>query len=68
MMPKGGGMDLYDRLGRERPALRDKMVFMTGGTFTEPATHFLKTVPNPRLMKPFAIDDLLAIVERAPAR
>lgn len=68
MMPKGGGMELYEKLGRELPGVREKMVFMTGGTFTDAATSFLKSVPNPRLMKPFAIEELLAIVEGpAPA-
>ncbi len=65
MMPNGGGMELHERLGREMAGVREKMVFMTGGTFTDATTSFLKNVPNPRLMKPFAIEELLAVVEAA---
>lgn len=67
MMPNGGGMELYDRVGKERPALRDRIVFMTGGTFTDAATKFLQEVPNRRLIKPFPSEQLLAIVEGTPS-
>jgi nitrogen-specific signal transduction histidine kinase/CheY-like chemotaxis protein len=63
MMPNGGGMELHERFGLERPELRARIVFMTGGTFTEAATRFLAQVPNRRLIKPFSPDELLAIVE-----
>jgi DNA-binding response OmpR family regulator len=63
MMPNGGGMALYERLARDRTDLVARIVFMTGGTFTEAATRFLERVPNRRLLKPFAPEELLAIIE-----
>jgi DNA-binding response OmpR family regulator len=63
MMPNGGGMALYERLGQERSDMLARMVFMTGGTFTDSATRFLERVPNRRLLKPFSPDELLAIIE-----
>jgi hypothetical protein len=38
------------------------MVFVTGGAFTERAQRFLASVPNPRLEKPFTIEQLLQIL------
>lgn len=58
MMPELSGMDLYDVLAVERPTLAARFVFITGGTFTERAESFLERVPNRRLDKPFAINDL----------
>jgi CheY-like chemotaxis protein len=63
MMPNGGGMELHARFGVESPEMRARVVFMTGGTFTEAAAQFLADVPNRRLIKPFSPDELFAIVE-----
>ncbi|MBA3539694.1 MAG: GAF domain-containing protein, partial [Deltaproteobacteria bacterium] len=53
MMPEMTGMDLHAELVRVSPAVADRMVFMTGGTFTERAQTFLARVANPRIEKPF---------------
>jgi hypothetical protein len=42
-------------------------VFVTGGTFTEEARTFLQGIPNPRLSKPFEVEDVRAAVRRALA-
>ena len=53
MMPAMTGMDLYDSVaGLDRPSI-DRIVFLTGGTFTRRAEDFLRSVKNPRLEKPF---------------
>jgi len=62
MMPVQTGMDLHAQVGRSHPHLRDRIVFMTGGAFTESTRAFLDSVPNPRVEKPFTIDDLVAAV------
>lgn len=53
MMPEMTGMDFHAELLRVQPALAERTVFMTGGTFTERAEEFLERVPNLRLDKPF---------------
>jgi CheY-like chemotaxis protein len=60
MMPELSGMDLYDTLAIERPAIAKRFVFITGGAFTERASSFLARVPNRHLDKPFTIDALEA--------
>jgi CheY-like chemotaxis protein/anti-sigma regulatory factor (Ser/Thr protein kinase) len=64
LMPRMSGMDLYEELEKHRPGVQERIVFMTGGAFTERAAKFLATVPNPKLTKPFD----LAMIERVVAR
>jgi signal transduction histidine kinase len=54
MMPLGDGMIFYDRLQRLGEDLRARVVFMTGGAFTDRARHFLDSIPNRVLAKPFS--------------
>ena len=61
MMPTVSGIDLYTRVAHDRPGDEAKIVFMTGGAFTEQARRFLASVPNRRLEKPFPIAALVAI-------
>jgi len=53
MMPGMSGMDLHQRLGRTAPGVAGRMIFLTGGAFTEGARAFLARVSNARLEKPF---------------
>lgn len=64
MMPNLDGPALFDALGKFAPMLRERMVFMTGGAFTERAQTFLKTQPVAVLQKPFRRDDLLAAIHQ----
>jgi CheY-like chemotaxis protein len=52
MMPEQTGIDLYERLKASAPDLASRVVFMTGGAFTERAKRFLESVPNRQLVKP----------------
>ena len=63
MMPGLTGMDVYASVARERPGLEQRFVFISGGSFTQPAREFLEKIPNARLTKPFAMRDLVAAVE-----
>jgi CheY-like chemotaxis protein len=62
MMPELSGMDFYAELGRLEPGLRSRVVFLSGGAFTENAQRFLDSVPNRRLAKPFDVDALTAVL------
>jgi two-component system cell cycle sensor histidine kinase/response regulator CckA len=53
MMPDMTGMDVYEHLHAERPALAKKLVFVTGGAFSPRAREFLDTVENETVEKPF---------------
>ena len=55
-------MDLYQALADRQPGLEARVVFMTGGAFTQRARDFLARVNNPRLEKPFELDHLHEIV------
>ena len=62
MMPAVTGMDVYAELRRIAPEQADAMVFLTGGAFTAGAQHFLDTIANVRLEKPFESASLKALV------
>jgi len=63
MMPGMSGADVYEWIERERPELADRVVFLTGGAFTEKAEAFLA---HPRVRvtrKPVAVDELRRLVD-----
>jgi signal transduction histidine kinase len=62
MMPQMTGMDLYAELRRLSPELAARVVFVTGGAFTETARAFLDAVPNRRIEKPFGARELRAVI------
>ena len=62
MMPELTGMDLHAELSRARPEQAARMVFMTGGTFTDRAQQFLAEHGRVQLQKPFRHDELLTLV------
>ncbi len=68
MMPDVSGAELFKRLTIARPELARRMVFMTGGTFTERARRFVEEVDNECLTKPFTMAELRRAVEVAAAR
>ena len=58
MMPEMDGIAFYKALAECRPHLRHRVVFMTGGAFSERARQFLGTVSNASLSKPFTYRQL----------
>jgi signal transduction histidine kinase len=62
MMPQMTGMDLHAELARLSPELAARVVFVTGGAFTEDARVFLSAVPNRRIEKPFGARELRAVI------
>ncbi|HHH29598.1 MAG TPA: response regulator, partial [Polyangiaceae bacterium] len=68
MMPEMSGQELHAAIVEARPELVERIVFMTGGAFTEDARAFLEGLSTPWLVKPFEDDELIvALAEVAPA-
>lgn len=65
MMPELSGPQLYDALALTHPELAQRMVFLSGGAFTEAARTFLERVPNLRMDKPFDRGQLLSVIAQA---
>jgi len=53
MMPAMSGPDLYLELARVAPHLQRRLIFMTGGAFSEGAVGFLEGWSGPVVHKPF---------------
>lgn len=65
IMPEMTGMDVYRAaLQRETP-VNERIVFMTGGAFTQRARDFLQSVPNLRIEKPFDLTHLERTIYKA---
>jgi PAS domain S-box-containing protein len=64
MMPGLTGIDLHERATAERPELAERFVFICGGTYTARARDHLERVANPRIQKPFRLDQVLEAIER----
>jgi CheY-like chemotaxis protein len=67
MMPQMTGMELHARVASRDPALANRMIFMTGGAFTEAAARFVAESRAPCFDKPFEPARLREAVERAAA-
>jgi PAS domain S-box-containing protein len=64
MMPDMTGMDFHRELSLIAPEQAERMIFITGGAFTEKARAFLSETPKEHLEKPFYSANLRAIVQR----
>jgi PAS domain S-box-containing protein len=64
MMPDMSGIELYNELVRRQPDAAQRMIFISGGAFTEGASSFLDRVANERLEKPFDAEKVRALVQR----
>jgi two-component system NtrC family sensor kinase len=69
MMPDVNGIEFYRALVKTAPELRDRLVFMTGGVFSQKTNDFLDTVSNTCIEKPFDIAALMRLIrERVASR
>ena len=67
MMPQMTGMEFYEELVRVAPDHAPKVVFITGGATAPRTRHFVASVPNTVLEKPFDVVALRQLIrERAP--
>ena len=62
-MPEISGMDLYEKLSQLRPGTAERMVFMTGGAFTERSRDFVSRVKNQCIDKPIDLRQLRQLVK-----
>jgi signal transduction histidine kinase len=62
MMPEVTGIEIYEMLSRIAIDQAKRMIFITGGAFTDQARAFLDAVPNPRIEKPFEVANILAMI------
>ena len=65
MMPDLTGMEVHTRLASEQPEQAARMIFLTGGAFTEAARGFLERTRAPTIEKPFSPEALRDAVARA---
>jgi PAS domain S-box-containing protein len=62
MMPQITGMDFHAALLKLDVVQADRIVFITGGAFTETAREFLDATPNRKIEKPFDLKTLRHLV------
>ncbi|HTU57236.1 MAG TPA: response regulator, partial [Polyangiales bacterium] len=62
VMPDMSGMEFYEALFQTAPTLSARVIFLTGGAFTQTMLEFLERVPNLHLRKPLNISELRAVV------
>lgn len=62
MMPQMPGTALHEWLTVTNPELASRVVFMTGGAFTNPVVQYLAKNENPKLAKPFDIPALRKVL------
>lgn len=63
MMPGMDGIDLYGELCARHPHLPERMVFLTGGVFTERVKGFLADAAPALVEKPVSLETLLDAAE-----
>jgi len=62
MMPEMTGMDLHEELLHAHPEQAERMLFLSGGAFTERAQAMMETFPRRCLKKPFEPKSLRSTV------
>jgi PAS domain S-box-containing protein len=64
MMPVMSGMELYQELVRVAPEQAERIIFVTGGAFTDTGRRFLSETQKEYIEKPFNSANLRVIVQR----
>jgi CheY-like chemotaxis protein len=67
-MPGVDGSQVFHYLERAEPRLLSRLVFSTGGAFTDDAQRFLQAVPTPVVEKPLSPDELRRAIDEVIAR
>lgn len=68
MLPGLPGSALHEALSRTNPALAARIVYVTGGAFTQASQDFLANTGNVTLLKPFTLGELHAAIAEALLR
>ncbi len=65
MLEDVSGMQLAAWVKEHRPALEARLIFMSGGAFTDDARAFMRAIPRERqLEKPFSADEIESLLAR----
>jgi two-component system, cell cycle sensor histidine kinase and response regulator CckA len=64
MMPDVSGIELYQVVTHQVPGIEKRIVFLTGGAFTQKAKDFLDNLPNQWLEKPFDVGQIQTLVRQ----
>jgi DNA-binding response OmpR family regulator len=67
ILPDANGLSLYRRIARRRPALKPRVIFVTGMLDRSEVRRFRRLVDNRLLLKPFDLNELLAAVREVAA-
>jgi CheY-like chemotaxis protein len=68
MMPGMTGMDVHRIVRAEHPDFADRMIFMSGGAFTEHGRAFVAAVQNPFVSKPIDLVHLEGLIAATVAK
>jgi CheY-like chemotaxis protein len=62
-MPRTGGQEFYEELGRRFPSMTDRVAFSTGDTIRGDTLQFLEKQRRPWLRKPFSLSELRGLLQ-----
>jgi CheY-like chemotaxis protein len=65
-MPGMDGMELHQALQRVAPEAARRVIFVTGGAFTEETQQFLASIENPQTSKPYDLREIRELLRLAP--
>ncbi|HEX3764420.1 MAG TPA: ATP-binding protein [Kofleriaceae bacterium] len=68
MMPTMTGLDLLDELERVEPDQAARLIFITGGVFSDETRRRLDQIATPRLDKPVVLGELRTLIANAGSR
>jgi signal transduction histidine kinase len=63
IMPGTSGSEIFDVFAARWPELQSRLIFMTGGAFTDDLRKFLEATRRPVLYKPFTAADLVDVID-----
>jgi DNA-binding NtrC family response regulator len=61
-LPDLSGIDIYERISKEKPELTKRFVVMTGGAVSSESREFLDSYEGPLLNKPFTLSQVESLV------
>ncbi len=67
ILPDANGLSLFRQIARRRPALRPRVIFVTGAMDRQEASRFVAMIHNRILLKPFRLEDLVRAVRQVDA-
>ncbi|MEM9456728.1 MAG: response regulator [Myxococcota bacterium] len=68
MMPQIDGLMVHEAIHEQSPHLLERVVFCSGGVFTERIKRFTSTISNICLDKPITAEQLLSVIEQVVRR